>query len=419
MPKRIAWLFTLYFAWSVSMMQAKDLNPNFVIINQFDSIIFDLSQSVCSSGQVNFPVYFISDDPIYAVDFSLKFNPNGFTFNSVTNIQAGLSTSAFYNSSDSTLRFTSYSIAPMVSNSPLVSLRFNLPSANISLAMFDSVYTLLNGDDCSKRFINPLIPAGVGLIGSPVINPGDCSTLFINTQPGLNYLWSTGQTTSQITVCLPGTYSVTVSAVQGCNAVSHFTLLAPSPLPVELLYFKGKSYESMIHLEWATASEIDNDYFTVERMDKFGDRITLGIIPGSGTAIIESRYAFNDYSPAAGINIYRLVQTDYDGDMEVFSEIAVNHRSARRELSVFPNPFIQGKHSVLTVEGSCPGDVQSTTLYDSQGIVICSVPRKNSTCDTEMFKTELELNRQLSPGIYHLKIQTSREMISTRVIVIN
>jgi hypothetical protein len=154
-------------------------------------------------------------------------------------------------------------------------------------------------------------------------------------------------------------------------------------------------------------------------MDKSGDRITLGIIPGSGTAIIESRYAFNDYSPAVGINIYRLVQTDYDGDMEVFSEIAVNHRSARRELSVFPNPFIQGKHSVLTVEGPCPGDVQSTTLYDSQGMAISSVPRKNSTCDTEMFKTELELNRQLSSGIYHLKIQTSREMISTRVIVIN
>ena len=78
MYKSLGLLLLMFLALNVSALRANEPLPGITVINQLDSVIFDLSQSVCASGQVTFPVYFKSDDPIYAVDFSLKFNPNGF-----------------------------------------------------------------------------------------------------------------------------------------------------------------------------------------------------------------------------------------------------------------------------------------------------------------------------------------------------
>jgi hypothetical protein len=409
----------MFLMLNFSTLRASGSFPGITVINQLDSVIFDLSQSVCASGQVTFPVYFKSDDPIYAVDFSLKFNPNGFTFSTVNNIQSGLFTSAYYNNSDSTLRFTSYSITPMINNSPLVTLRFNLPSANISLARFDSVYTLLNGDDCSRRFINPNIPAGIGLIGSPVIIPGDCSTLFINTQAGLNYLWSTGQTAAQITVCLPGTYSVTVSAVQGCNAVSQFTLLAPSPLPVELLYFKGKQVRDRIILEWATASELNNDHFTIEKRKTDGSWMACGNISGAGTTNHQNNYVFEDLNPSSGVNVYRLSQTDYDGSVQILSEEAVHFLVKEAfSVSVMPNPFQLYNHETLKVNFPCHGAVTSARLIETlSGKIYRHLPDINEVAAGNC-QTELKLHQDISTGAYQLIIETEQGTFSTGVVIL-
>lgn len=96
--------------------------------------------------------------------------------------------------------------------------------------------------------------------------------------------------------------------------IDDVSVVSQIPLPIELLRFDAalESHRS-VKCTWATASEIDNDRFVVERST---DGITfegLGTVPGSGTTAAEHAYSFVDPVPKAGIDLYRLKQIDMDG----------------------------------------------------------------------------------------------------------
>ena len=110
------------------------------------------------------------------------------------------------------------------------------------------------------------------------------------------------------------------------------------PLPVELVSFKGKLVDETVLLEWETASEINNDFFTLERSTDGLHFVPLAQIPGAGNSITAIRYDYLDKQPEIGINYYRLLQTDFDGTSEYSEIIAIEFESAIR-VSVQPNPF--------------------------------------------------------------------------------
>ena len=91
-------------------------------------------------------------------------------------------------------------------------------------------------------------------------------------------------------------------------------------LPIELLSFDAKRYQGNVKVNWKTASEINNDFFTIERSidgENF-DRISEVDGAGNSTHIISYFMIDTDYKN--GINYYRLKQTDYNGS-ETLSEI--------------------------------------------------------------------------------------------------
>jgi hypothetical protein len=96
------------------------------------------------------------------------------------------------------------------------------------------------------------------------------------------------------------------------------------PLPITLLSFTGKEESGRTRLDWKTASEINNDYFIIERST---DGIYWNEIirtNGAGSSQLVLSYTEYDFSPFAGINYYRLTQVDYDGQSETFNIIAVD-----------------------------------------------------------------------------------------------
>lgn len=100
----------------------------------------------------------------------------------------------------------------------------------------------------------------------------------------------------------------------------------PAPLPVELLYFKSTSAGGgRIILEFATAAEINNDYFAIERSDDGRNFETIHEQPGTNQKDVRV-YTYTDAFPLAGINYYRLRQVDFDGTT-TYSKIisAQNH----------------------------------------------------------------------------------------------
>lgn len=98
-------------------------------------------------------------------------------------------------------------------------------------------------------------------------------------------------------------------------------------LPIEMLEFTVKKDDSNVYLEWATASEKNNNSFIIEKMTPFYDFQEVGEIPGAGNSSAIVNYRFIDKNPGLGENIYRLKQTDFDGNYTYTEIRSINFKT--------------------------------------------------------------------------------------------
>ncbi|MDX2248725.1 MAG: kelch repeat-containing protein [Bacteroidia bacterium] len=111
-----------------------------------------------------------------------------------------------------------------------------------------------------------------------------------------------------------------------------------APTPVELLSFSALPYEKIVKLRWITASEMNNDFFTIERSRNgylFEEVIRLS---GKGDGNLSREYETTDYLPYPGWNYYRLSQTDFDGKTEKFPLVQVYFDGTGNPFRIYPNP---------------------------------------------------------------------------------
>ena len=109
-------------------------------------------------------------------------------------------------------------------------------------------------------------------------------------------------------------------------------------LPVELISFSGKENNSVIQLEWQTASETNNKGFDVQRSTNDGNWEQIGWVAGIGNTTTEQRYELIDKNPSSGLNYYRLKQVDFDGKFDYSNIIVIDVESRISNLEVYPNP---------------------------------------------------------------------------------
>lgn len=101
--------------------------------------------------------------------------------------------------------------------------------------------------------------------------------------------------------------------------------LGSSPLPVELLQFNANKSDEAIVLNWATASELNNNYFDIEKSLNGIDFYTIGRVGGAGTSTEIKTYSYTNRN-IAPINYYRLKQVDFDGEFEYSKTVKVADR---------------------------------------------------------------------------------------------
>lgn len=131
----------------------------------------------------------------------------------------------------------------------------------------------------------------------------------------------------------------------GLSSFSQFGItISPIMLPIELLSFTGKNKGLVNVLDWTSASELNNDYFTIERSQDGEQFSELGRVAGMGTTINHT-YSLIDKNPFSGTSYYRLKQTDFNGKSEIFKTVSVSMNATPNTLStihVSPNPFTDG-----------------------------------------------------------------------------
>jgi len=138
-----------------------------------------------------------------------------------------------------------------------------------------------------------------------------------------------------------------------CGGLTTFSKFATAtnqaPLPVKLLFFNAflNKQDKNILLSWSTASETNNDYFTIEKSLDAINWELLGFVDGAGNSNQVLNYKYTDYKPIIGNQFYRLKQTDYNGNFE-YSAVATisNNENADFECIIYPNPN-QGKFELF------------------------------------------------------------------------
>jgi hypothetical protein len=133
-----------------------------------------------------------------------------------------------------------------------------------------------------------------------------------------------------------------------------------SPLPITLILFTAIPQNGQVQLEWETAAEVNNNYFTIQRSNNSNSWEDIKKISGSGNTNTVQQYTAYDPNPYSGLSFYRLEQTDFDGRNSYSMIRQVNIDSSAILLSIYPNPatdriYISGSGnmtiSVLNING--------------------------------------------------------------------
>ena len=185
-------------------------------------------------------------------------------------------------------------------------------------------------------------------------------------------------------------------------------------MPVELTSFHASCNSGASKCEWTTASEINNDYFSVERSTDEKKFIEVGKIKGAGNSSTMRYYEFFDYelplSDASSTFYYRLKQTDFDGRQEYYGPVSVSCSSNSKWNLIFQNIIYDDelKGSLFLPEKS----EINIVIVDLQGRIIKE--EKLLAHDGSNF-LRIELN-DVEKGLYFIKVYNREKEVVKKFV---
>jgi hypothetical protein len=191
----------------------------------------------------------------------------------------------------------------------------------------------------------------------------------------------------------------------GYSSFGQFTIgVFVGTLPVELVNFKAIQNEDVVDLTWMTASEINNNFFTIEHSLDGKNYKQLFNVEGSGNSTIINEYKTVDPKPYKGLAFYRLKQTDFDGKSTYSEPVSVHFIDGGIESYFYPNPF--SSTATLAINSGRKIENSILNIYSSIG----EVTRVESTSTIDN-KIRIERNN-LSSGIYYYELTENGNVIS-------
>ncbi len=178
-----------------------------------------------------------------------------------------------------------------------------------------------------------------------------------------------------------------------------------SPLPIKLLSFDAVPEEREVDLTWVTASEINNEYFTVEKSIDGNNFYPIGTKPGAGNSSVTLSYSFVDPKPAPGISYYKLKQTDFDGHTTESGIVPVNYKKQNRDYSIFPNPVYDKAYLISNTSENIQASIRNI-----EGKLIQSVSLEGASTIHS-----IDLGG-LSQGVYFIEVKSALETQFIRVV---
>jgi hypothetical protein len=172
-------------------------------------------------------------------------------------------------------------------------------------------------------------------------------------------------------------------------------------LPIKLISFTATLANEKVNCAWETASETNNDYFTIERSKDGNSFEVVGNVKGQGNSNINSRYIFTDNNPFGGISYYRLKQTDFDGK---YTYSTIKKVGSTEKLSSAIYLYYENNTPLIKINSLVENnaiieiiDLNGTKLLSNEQPIING-------------ENTFAINGNISTGLYLLKVQMENEV---------
>jgi len=178
-------------------------------------------------------------------------------------------------------------------------------------------------------------------------------------------------------------------------------------LPVEFTDFKAECTSNGNLLTWSTLTELNNDYFIIEKSTSGQSFENIGSINGFGNSSSKQEYKFSDKSiNEAPIVYYRITQVDFDGKTKTTKIISTTCNQT--ELSIYPNPFTNQITIKLSSEINSP---LTLNITNNLGQIVYS-----KIIDNKTKTVKLNLNEALEIGTYYIQLHNEYTFLIKKII---
>jgi len=180
-------------------------------------------------------------------------------------------------------------------------------------------------------------------------------------------------------------------------------------LAVDLGKFEASVQNERVWLEWESYSEVNHDYYQIEKSKDTRNWEAIGQVKGAGYSNEKLRYNFFDENPMIGDNYYRIVLIDFTGEKE-YSAIQQIIFSKIKEISITPNLFQSANRIDFNIAGIEEG-TYAISLINMNGKEILKSSKNLNSFDL------IDLKETLSLGVYILRIENSLVNYTHRFLV--
>lgn len=205
------------------------------------------------------------------------------------------------------------------------------------------------------------------------------------------------------------------TGVSAANLTADFRLAtttkATTPLPVELLSFTATPNDNRVNVYWSTASEINNDYFIVQRSKNNLQFEDIVQVDGAGNSISRKKYSAVDYQPYTDVSYYRLKQVDFNGAYHYSNIVSVNFHD-EEALNVYPT-YSSGTFQVSFKAGTNDTDL-TLVVRNLLGQVFYS---REFVMPDRVFMQSIDLSEKLIPGTYIVIVLNAHQAFSKKIVI--
>lgn len=200
-----------------------------------------------------------------------------------------------------------------------------------------------------------------------------------------------------------GTVTSNVSSVYGPYTLA--TIDNSNPLPVVLSDFNCQLISNYVEVRWSTQSEVNSDYFDVERSENGINFYPIERVTAAGNSLTRKSYSIRDYNVAPGFAYYRLKQVDRDNSFTYYQVCVTEVPNDNNERTLHPNPA-----STFTAFNLKGKELISLTVMNSIG--------ETMNCSHSVSGGKVIVNlTSLVPGVYIVETNISGEIQKLKLVI--